>query len=331
MQPPINSSRNSSIEILRFVFMFLIVLLHVYVHGTNLDYETIYHWGNNWNTVPSLIFFTLGKIGVTGFIFISGYYGIKTNVSKIINLILITLFYLLILLPFGKNNISLILHPFDGWWFISAYLFIMLLAPLIENGIKIISHRTFRNIVIASFIYTYFAKALSVSNSHDVILLLTVYLFARYFSLHLHKYCLNKFESKTFRLIGISALMLLIIMPIFFNLVHLPTIFFDLFLQNNNPLLLVISAWLIYEADLHVFYNSFINKVMKSALAIYIITDSMSVRPILTKTLLPYVLNGISGYFIIFIICICCLLIDQFRLLLFRFLYKIYFKLKEAF
>lgn len=181
---PIAKSRNSSVELLRFVFMYLIVLLHVYGHGSGLDYERIYCWGASPETMPHLLLFSLGKIGVTGFMFISGYYGIRTNRYRVLDLILIPLFYLIVLMPIGNGSGRLLLlHPFDGWWFIGVYLFIMLLAPLIETGINRVSRKTFRNIVIALLAYTYFAQALNSPNSHDAVLLLTIYLAARYFKL----------------------------------------------------------------------------------------------------------------------------------------------------
>lgn len=177
----IKKSRNSSVELLRFFFMYLILLIHIYGHGTGLDFGTMYKWGANAGTAIHLSLFSLGNIGVTGFIFISGYYGIHLNRYKVIDLVMTTFFYLLILFPLG-NNVSplMFLHPFDGWWFVSAYLFLMFLAPIIELGIKAISPKTFRNIVISLLLYTYFAKAITLTDSHDVILLITVYLTARY-------------------------------------------------------------------------------------------------------------------------------------------------------
>ena len=55
--------RNTSIELLRFAFMFLIVLLHVYAHGTEHDYQQIYDWGKNMDTAFHLSLFSIGKIG----------------------------------------------------------------------------------------------------------------------------------------------------------------------------------------------------------------------------------------------------------------------------
>lgn len=38
----VKAPRNTSVELLRFAFMYLILLIHVYGHGTGLDYERIY-------------------------------------------------------------------------------------------------------------------------------------------------------------------------------------------------------------------------------------------------------------------------------------------------
>lgn len=310
--------RNSSVELLRFGFMYLIVLLHVYGHGSGLDYEMIYNWGTEINTMPHLFLFSLGKIGVTGFMFISGYYGIRTNRNRILDMIIIPLFYLIVLMPIGKGcGKLLLLHPFDGWWFISAYVFIMLLAPIIETGIKNISSTTFRNVVFALLVYTYFAKAISSPNSRDVVLLLTIYLAARYFKLECCKY-LHGGGRIIVRCVGIFALLLFTICPVIASNLGLPLKFFDIFVQNNNPLLLIITGWLVYEADTHRFSNRFLNSLLRSTIAIYIITDAGNVRQILTTTLLPKVMEGFVGYVDILLICLGCLLIDQIRLAIFQ-------------
>ncbi|MGM9779967.1 MAG: hypothetical protein ACI3ZD_16780, partial [Prevotella sp.] len=68
------NNRNSSIELLRLWFMLMIVTLHAYAHGSGLDYDYLYSLGSDWATAHHLGLFSLGKCGVTGFMFISGYY-----------------------------------------------------------------------------------------------------------------------------------------------------------------------------------------------------------------------------------------------------------------
>ena len=176
------TKRNSSIELLRFVFMFSIVLLHVYGHGSHLNFEWIYSLGSSWNTSYHLGIFSFCKIGVTGFMFISGYYGIRMNKSKWVSMALLLLFWTAVLClgVSGGKGLRLLLHPFDGWWYVSCYLFICLLSPIIEEGISRISQHTFRNIVLAAIAYTYGAHFIGMNNDHDVSFLLTVYFTARY-------------------------------------------------------------------------------------------------------------------------------------------------------
>ncbi len=325
----VKAPRNTSVELLRFAFMYLILLIHVYGHGTGLDYERIYLWGANPGTAPHLALFSLGKIGVTGFMFISGYYGIHATRGKAVDLILTTLFYLLVLTPIGGGFGKLLyLHPFDGWWFVSAYLFIMCLAPIIEAGIKAVPRQTFRNIVIAMLAYTYIAQALWPANSHDAAFLLTVYLAASYFKLHLRVKICKRGGVRRLRTVGACSLLLLLLVPILASMAHLPMKVLDMFEQNNNPLLLVISCWLVYEADTHSFSSAPLNRLLQSTLAIYLITDAINVRPILTQALLPEVMRG-TGFAYMFVICIACLLADQIRIIIFNCAYKAVEKIKH--
>lgn len=121
--------------------------------------------------------------------------------------------------------------------------------------------------------------------------------------------------------IGILAILLLMIIPVLASKAYLPMTFFNLFVQNNNPLLLIISGWLVWKVDKHKFRNATMNKLLKSTLAIYIITDAANVRSILTQALLPEVMHGI-GFMFMFIICIICLLVDQIRVIIFNLIYK---------
>lgn len=181
-------TRNSSIEILRIAFMFFILTIHVYGHGSALNYDWIYGLGSEWTSAWNLSLYSLGKIGVTGFIFISGYFGIKTNKRSLIQILSIPFFYALILsLYFGHYHIHDVINlvfAFNGWWFVSCYVFIMFMAPFIEEGIKKLGQKQFLLMLTGMFLYTYVMRFLYKDNSHDIILLLTVYMGARYLRLY---------------------------------------------------------------------------------------------------------------------------------------------------
>lgn len=180
--------RNSNIEILRVIFMFLILVNHVYGHGSGLNLKWIYSLGLEWDTAWNLALDSLCKLGVTGFIFISGYFGIRTTKKSLAHILLIPFFYTLILsIAFkhlGFHEIINLIFAFNGWWFVSCYVFIMLLSPFIEEGIKKIKGRIFLIIVMGMLVYTYVMNSLGKADSHDIILLLTVYMTARYLKLY---------------------------------------------------------------------------------------------------------------------------------------------------
>lgn len=116
--------------------------------------------------------------------FISGYFGIHTKWRELAHILGITFFYALILgllfHTWHPRQLLDLLYAFDTWWFVSAYVFIMLLSPFLEEGIKRISQRQYTLLLAGLLFYEYFMNFMKMANSHDAIFLLTVYLFARY-------------------------------------------------------------------------------------------------------------------------------------------------------
>ena len=105
--------RNSTVEILRIVSMFLIVWFHICGRGLGLFNEEIPNGGGN--SLPLIIIHALGMIGVPVFIFISGYYGVKFRWDRLKDIlsqcVLYTLvFYLIscIFLPLFQIRILLL-------------------------------------------------------------------------------------------------------------------------------------------------------------------------------------------------------------------------------
>ena len=116
--------RESNIELLRILSMFMIIAHHFSVHG-NFILEKIPLLNKIWLQLLS----SGGKIGVNIFIIISGFFLInskKVNMNKIIKLLAQLLFYsILIFIIFGSFGIvsfnikSLVKHilGYPIWWF----------------------------------------------------------------------------------------------------------------------------------------------------------------------------------------------------------------------
>lgn len=86
--------RESNIELLRNISMFMILVIHAnFVSLPRIGYEELMS-----NTVPSVTRFfieSLGIVAVNVFVFISGWFGVKTRTKSVLSFIYLILFYLL--------------------------------------------------------------------------------------------------------------------------------------------------------------------------------------------------------------------------------------------
>lgn len=145
MARAIDNGRNSSIELLRLILMFMILVHHAIVHGLGLrDWDTgdISQILISGSTLTMATFInSLCICAVDCFVFISGYYGIKSVRSKSKTLIAILLFYTLFFnsvpdfvngfIDGGLNSLMFLSH--SRYWFVIDYLFLLLLAPLLNK------------------------------------------------------------------------------------------------------------------------------------------------------------------------------------------------------
>ena len=300
--------------------MFLIVTLHVYGHGSNLDYDWIYSLGKHSISSWNLSLYSLSKIGVTGFMFISGYYGINYNKNKLANLVFSCVFYGLLLGLLTQMPLIEFLYipfTFDMYWFISSYIVIFVISPLLNEGIKVIKKKGLLLICAMLLIYSYLLKFIKMDNSHDLTFLLSVFLTARYYRLYIADVISMKWNN-LIQLIGLFSALLLIFIPVILARTTLPSaVCMKLFIQNNNILILLTITGLISFMSQHSFNSRIINTLSSGALAIYLVTEFPTVRPTFTQYLLPHVLSGLGLIYIV-AICIFILIFDQSRQYIFN-------------
>ena len=111
------SKRNMSIELMRCCMMFGIVLLHIITQD---------HWFEQGRPV-SRHFINILSPCVEGFVFISGYFGIKCSAQKIGRLLgLYVLYRLLFSMSWGLGDN----------WFLFGYVVLMMLAPVVNAAFE---------------------------------------------------------------------------------------------------------------------------------------------------------------------------------------------------
>ena len=195
--------RNSSIELLRCLSIFGILLLHTF--GSYFGVAT------HLNLKYGLLVNSLCNSCVTIMFLISGYYGIKTNKKKIVNIWLMVLFYSILesaaRVFFYNAEIDklMIMKTFlplsvgDVNWFLRTYIIIALFADKINMIIdKEKKADLLRNILILVIIFNLIPTITKIQFLGDtgkgIINMLIVYIIGRYIS----KYANNISRIKVF-------------------------------------------------------------------------------------------------------------------------------------
>ena len=180
-----------SIEYLRVFFMFCVCLLHYLLYGLGYDPmdTSAPHYAQNATLM------SLAQFGVTGFMFISGYFGMRFKGERLFRLWTECVFYsivLCIVAVFFLGNHSIVSIVFScffpvslgHWWFIRCYLLLYILSPLINRGIEQVPKKTLLLITLTFFLISYGAYCIPAQTGNNVFMLLTIYLIGRYLRLY---------------------------------------------------------------------------------------------------------------------------------------------------
>lgn len=152
--------RSSNFELLRVISMILIILSHYVTHG-GLIFQEI-----SLNQIIAQLFKLGGKLGVTCFVLISGYFLVDSrfksqNIGKIyLQIIFYSIISIGIVLLFGKYDkrfiyiciIKNLLTPiYDVYWYPTAYVGLYLCFPILNIIIFTVKEKL-KNIIIIMFI-----------------------------------------------------------------------------------------------------------------------------------------------------------------------------------
>ena len=143
--------RNTNIEILRIAAIVFVVIGH------------LCKWHNQQFGCAEIETYPITNSGVDIFIIITGYWGIKPSLNKVVSL-LVTMFYygivsVLILYLLGSLsfldllvNLLKAFWIFSGWWFMLSYLALFLFSPLLDYLLQQIEKIRNFYIVVFAFI-----------------------------------------------------------------------------------------------------------------------------------------------------------------------------------
>jgi len=344
-----SKKRNSTIELLRIISLFLIILGHFDYHS-RWDFDP-----SQFNVIESSVH-TLwigGKLGVNLFVLISSYFLIKSEfkLKSLVNTWLTSYFYALIIFIISilfkiikfnvKDLIKIIFLTSSGYinWFVTAYIIMYLLSPFMNVILNNLSRRQFNKLIIILLIFFSLSKMVfnnpSIgTNGNDAVWLLVVYCcgsYIRIFENQISDELKNTYIWLIFTvstLISIISVFLLDYISVLFKL-HNEEYVYERFISGYS-LFQLISAICLFIIFLRMksFYNSMVNKIASTTFAIYLIHDNLLISDWLWNSLVkgyrfedtPLVL--IYGVLIAGLIFIVCSIIDLVRQYIFNGLQK---------
>lgn len=290
--------RQSNIELLRILSIFLITMHHLVVHGADAcGYLSTYMFDQGkWGIIIN----SFCIVGVNVFILISGWFGIKSPIKASVHLIftfivLSTLMNVgLYLCQGGFENLNIITtYKFTRYWFLYDYILLALISPYVERSIKYLSYRVYTILIIMAtlmnVIVCYWFEKFN-SDGYGLLNFIYLYYLARYIRRMCEEGILTKIRSGYFAL---SYFVISIILAAaYFLLIYIgygEIIGGVRYFSYNNPLVLLSSCSLFAAfATSKPFYSNWVNTLAKGVFSVYIVQTSLQLcgfRVLLSKAI----------------------------------------------
>lgn len=264
-----SKQRNSSLEVIRLICIFYVVFWHSL--NPYLDQMA------SFNLVPANLWNSLCNNTNTLFMLLSGYFGIKLNIEKLIKLDLAIIFYdVLYLILFGTIGVkslvvSLMPITFKSHWFLTCYFVIAFLSPFINKIPEKLERKTFRNLllVLIAIFYvlpTVFFYEVIEDSGKGVVCMTIVYLVGRYIRMY---YSDGHFKKRNLAI----AFIIVILIPtaLNFGLSMAKGVFMGMYSRDNSIFMLVSSMLLfLFFREMH-FTNRLINHLTPNIVILYCI------------------------------------------------------------
>lgn len=336
------SIRNSNIELLRLICMFIIILHHAVFYGGGIG------TGLPFNSFLSACFYIGGKFGANCFMAISAYYliGSSFKIQRIVSVWKTTFFYgiLFFILNFAFHFKTLqiidVLETalpitYKSYWYITAFVGILFLSPFLNMTIEKLTKNTYGMLVIILFFMvavpiTIFPKAMPFADESHLLLFVFIYLLIGYYKkgyiIDVHK------MVKLLMVLGLAWMILSALIVIVLSCLMSKTSIasYSTFWMKGEsiPMIMASIGLTLYVFEKEPNEIRIINSISKGSLDIYLIHMNHFVYLWLWKQIIPVssLVNDYAYSIIIlavaFVIFTITLTIGNIRALLFSCIFK---------
>lgn len=265
--------RNSSIELLRIIAMIDIVMFHYLSRNCNLYAVENSRIAEDVNLWKEMIFQYIGYLGVPCFMFISGYYGIKFKWGRFGGIVEQCFFYGIVSfiglwLINGNRPPFYELLAINNYWFMVAYLMVMLISPALNSMIGSLDSKQLLLVILSLYAVDFGGVISSHSVGGGFATLMMIYLVARWMRLYLPE--LLKKHSVWCFLILLLIQVSLVSACYLFQHIGIKVIIGS----YDNIVNILIVGFLVITIEKYHFHNKFINYVALSTLSVYLLSES---------------------------------------------------------
>lgn len=340
---PVKKERDSNIELLRLLAMFLVLVVHAdfFSLGMPTYDDTV---ATPANAAVRFFFESLSIVCVNVFVLISGWFGIKPSAKSFCNFVFQCLFFLIgiyaVMLASGLATLSLkgvagcfVLLKWN--WFIKSYIGLQILAPVLNAFVSHADKKLFERVLIFFFafqtIYSWMSgAAVFFEDGYSTMSFIGLYLLARYVKVYQPRYATLP-PPVAFLYIFISITIGLTIVSYFFAWMGVPAISSRMFVYVNPLVIMSALSLLLYFNGLKL-KSKFINWCAASSFAIFLLHTNPNIcepyfKPFIIRLYNTY--DGIECLLIIFVfllaVGIVAILIDQIRKAIWNALAKKFF------
>ena len=276
---PKQKDRDFKFDLLKIVAMLMIIVHHITINDFGLQkvLNGVESTLSNNQIIVLIISNALCIVGVNLFFLISGFFKIKFSFKKLINLILqVYIVYAIVTLigiytnhvTYNKDILINLLNPFEQYWFITAYVGLMILSPILNNGIDHISDKEAKIFIVLSIlffaVYAFnFNNGVSANGGYSLIFASILYIFGG---------IISKFNYSLQHCAGLIIYLICVLINIF--------VIYRLY--TNGPLTNTITAWNMYR------YNNILVLIQSLGLFLFVNSINISIKKSFLVTIIGF-------------------------------------------
>jgi len=270
-------ARNSNIEALRIVAMFLILVIHVNFFSIG-EPTTEKAVTDAVPTFVSCLFQSIAYISVDLFVLISGWFGISFSIKRLATFVFQSIFvitgiYIIgLIVGYASFNETQLLECFflsKHGWFIKAYIGLMIFSPILNCFLKYSTKNQLLVTLVCFFVFQTLYGCLTVNTQfinfgYSTFSFAGLYLLSRY----VRTYCnITRKAASILLLVSFMAYFLWTYLPVRFGVMRL----FYMSQNYTNPMCIAFAmSVLIVTTRLSFRSNKVINWIAASTFAVYL-------------------------------------------------------------